>query len=163
MFIEDSEEMTGLEESPSQCHQDSTPNYSSLQFQQATFSTSQSPSMTAVPINSQQQQPPSYHTSLPISVVHNQQQVYQQNNQLAASSAEPVSFQSTPQQINSSFYMFNNTSPTTFPASSAHTSMPANQPTIESPTDSNVTSNDKLILIKKFSNESGMNTEWAYK
>lgn len=163
MFVEDSDEMVGLEESPVQYNpQSNIPSCSSLQqFRQASFALSQASSMAAVPITPQQQPPP-YQTSLHMPAVH-QQQVYQQNNQLAASSAEPGSFQSNPQQINSSLYLFNNTPLTTFPESSTHTPMPVNQPTIESPTDSNATSNNKMILIKKFSTESGMNAEWAYK
>lgn len=156
MFIDFSEEMSDMESStPYQLN--STPNYAPPQYQANTFSTSQSSSMTAVPITLEQRLP-SYQLNLQTPIVQNQQQAYQQNNQLTALSTEPVPF-----QPNSSFYLFNNTSQITFPISSTNTPISGNQSSTEVSTNSSTNLDDKLALIKKFSNESGMNNEWAKK
>ncbi|VVC28362.1 Hypothetical protein CINCED_3A015947 [Cinara cedri] len=198
MFMEDSEEMTSMESSSSY-QQDTPPNYPPPQYQQTQFSTYQSPSLVEIPAFSQQQPPP-YQASLQTPVEQNPlvMGACQQHNQLI-SSTEPVSFQSNSQQLNNSFYMYNNTTPTTFspsstetsmlanqptttfpvsstdipvlanhpstplPASSTHTPMLANQPSTEVSTNSNNNSDEKLMLIKNFSKESGMNNVWAKK
>ncbi|VVC38388.1 Nuclear transport factor 2,TAP C-terminal (TAP-C) domain,Nuclear transport factor 2, eukaryote,UBA- [Cinara cedri] len=157
MVMEDSEEMTSIKLSSSY-QQDLTPNYPPPQYQQTSFSTYPSSSIAEIPVFTQQQQP-FYQEGLQMSLMQNPQQAYQQNNQLASSSTEPVSFQSIPQQLNNSFYMVNNTTATTFPASSIQIPILTNQPSTEVSTNSD----EKLTLIKNFSKESGMNNIWAKK
>ncbi|XP_060839178.1 nuclear RNA export factor 1-like [Rhopalosiphum padi] len=149
MFMEDTDEMAGMESSSSS--QQSTPNYPPPTYQQSTFSSYQSSQMTAP------QQPSPYQggTSTP------------QIQQMAP--AATVNFQPDSQrQPTASFNMFNSISPSTaaFPTTSTPASLPVNQLSTEAPVNliSDVNANpDKMSLVKSFSNESGMNNEWAKK
>lgn len=141
--MEDTDEMPGLESSSSSYQQPNYPPPPSYQ----------QPSYIPYVTN-----PPSYPDGLQTSIMQNQQTTFQQQNQPAEVAAHF-------QQQQSSFPAFNTTptpTPTIFPTSS--TQMPATQSTIEVPlNDPNANSNKNLIMIKSFSNESGMNHEWAEK
>jgi len=147
MFMEDTDEMSGLElSSPSSYQQ---PNYPTPSYQQHTY--------TSYPTN-----PPSYQEGLQTSVMQNQQTTFQQQNQSAEVAA--ASFHS--QQ--SSFPTFNTTqTPTAFPTSSTPAHMPANQlsneVSLNAIGDANDNSNNNLTMIESFSKESGMNHVWAKK
>jgi len=142
--MEDTDEMTGMESSSSlSSQQQPTPNYPPPSYQQSTYS-----SMTA-PMNPQQPSP--YQGGMSTSS--------QQIQQMAP--AATVNFQpDSQQQSTASFNMFNTVSPST-PAS-----FPVNQLSNEGPVNftSDVNANpDKMSMVKSFSNESGMNNEWAKK
>jgi len=152
MFMEDTDEMAGMESSS---YQPSTPSYPPPSYQQSTFSSYQ-PTPMAVPINPQQ--PPAYQGGMQTSAPQIQQ----------IAPAATVNFQSdSQQQSNASLPMFNaiSASSTAFPSPSTP-SLPVNQLSTEVPVNliSDVNANpDKLTMIKSFSNESGMNNEWAKK
>lgn len=141
MFMEDTDEMSGMESSSYQ--QAATPNYPPPPYQQTSFSSSQ-------PTDSQP--PPSYQENLA-----NQQMIFQQQNNLAA--AAPPTFQSSSQQWAPQA--------TTFHASAIPAATPVNQSLNGIPSNSvgvaNSNSDNKLTMIKSFSSESGMNDEWAKK
>ncbi|CAH1731565.1 unnamed protein product [Aphis gossypii] len=149
MFMEDTDEMTGMESSSSSSSQQQpTPSYPPPYYQQSTFSSYQPSSMIA-PMNPQQPSP--YQGGMPISTPQTQQMA----------PAATVNFQpDSQQQPTTSFNMFNTISPST-PAS-----FPVNQLSNEAPVNltSNVNANpDKMSMVKSFSNKSGMNNEWAKK
>lgn len=152
--MEDTDEMAGMESSSSY-QQPSTPSYPPPSYQQSTFSSYQPSSMTA-PINPQQPSP--YQEGMQTSTP--------QIQQMAPAPTE--NFQpGSQQQSNSSFPMFNTISPsTTYPTPSTPAPLPVNQLSTEVPVhlirDTNANP-DKLTMIKSFSNESGMNNEWAEK
>ncbi|XP_015373159.1 PREDICTED: nuclear RNA export factor 1-like [Diuraphis noxia] len=154
MFMEDTDEMAGMESSSSY-QQPSTPSYPPPSYQQSTFSSYQ-PSPMTVPINPQQ--PPAYQGSMQTSASQIQQMA----------PAATLNFQSDSQlQSNASLPMFNtiSASTTAFPTPSTP-SLSVNQLSTEVPVnlirDTNANP-DKLTMIKSFSNESGMNNEWAKK
>jgi len=105
-----------------------------------------------VPINSQQSS--AYQAGMQTSTPQIQQIV----------PAATVNFQpNSQQQSNASFPMYNSTS--AFPPPSTP-SLPVNQLSTEVPVNLIRDANenpDKLTMIKSFSNESGMNNEWAKK
>ncbi|KAE9534785.1 hypothetical protein AGLY_008077 [Aphis glycines] len=149
MFMEDTDEMTGMESSSSSSSQQQpTPSYPPPSYQQSTFSSYQPSSMTA-PMNPQQPSP--YQGGMPTSTPQIQQMA----------PVATVNFQpDSQQQPTASFNMFNTISPST-PAS-----FPVNQLSNERPVNltSDVNANpDKMSMVKSFSNESGMNNEWAKK
>lgn len=153
--MEDTEEMAGMESSSSSSayQQPPTPSYPPPSYQQSTFSSYQSSPMTA------SQQPSPYQGGMQTSTP--------QIQQMAPAATE--NFQPDLQhQSNSSFPMFNTISPSTtaFPTPSTPASLPVNQLSTEVPVhlmrDTNANP-DKLTMIKSFSNESGMNNEWAEK
>ncbi|XP_050058015.1 nuclear RNA export factor 1-like [Aphis gossypii] len=147
MFMEDTDEMAGMKLSSSYQHP-STSSYSPISFQQPTFSSYQPSSMTA-PMNPQQSSP--YQGGMSTSTPQIQQMA----------PVATVNFQpDSQQQPTASFNMFNTISPST-PAS-----FPVNQLSNERPVNltSDVNANpDKMTMVKSFSNESGMNNEWAKK
>jgi len=155
--MEDTDEMAGMESSSlSSYQQPPTPNYPPPSYQQSTFSSYQPSSMT-VPANPQQ--PSTYQGGM--------QTPTPQIQQMAPSAT--VNFQSdSQQQSNPSFPMYNTISASTavFPTPSTPASLRVNQLSTEVPAnlvmDANVNP-DKLAMIKSFSNESGMNNEWAEK
>ncbi|XP_060865132.1 nuclear RNA export factor 1-like [Metopolophium dirhodum] len=147
MFMEDTDEMAGMESSSSY-QQPPTPSYPPPSYQQSTFSSYQ-PSPMTPPINPQQPSP--YQGGMQTSTP--------QIQQMAPAATE--NFQpDSQQQSNASFPMFNTISPSTT------ASLPVNQLSTEVPVnlmrDTNANP-DKLTMIKSFSNESGMNNEWAEK
>jgi len=155
MFMEDTDEMAGMESSSSY-QQPPTPSYPPPSYQQSTFSSYQ-PSPMTPPINPQQPSP--YQGGMQTSTP--------QIQQMAPAATE--NFQpDSQQQSNASFPMFNTISPSTtaFPTPSTPASLPVNQLSTEGPVnlmrDTNANP-DKLTMIKSFSNESGMNNEWAEK
>lgn len=153
MFMEDTEEMAGMESS---YQQSPTPNYPPPSYQQSTFSSYQSSPMT------NPQPPPAYQGG---GTQASNPQVQQQ----IVPAATTVSFQpDTLQQSASSFPMFNAVpaSTTEFPTSSTPVPLAVNQSSTKVPVNviSDVNANpDKLTLVKNFSTESGMNNEWAKK
>ncbi|XP_029344670.1 nuclear RNA export factor 1-like [Acyrthosiphon pisum] len=133
MFIEDTDEM------------ESSPFYQ----QQPIFSFYQ-PSLVMASIN-RQQPLSSYHAGMQTSTPQIQHMV-----PAASLNLQP----DFPQQSTASFSMFNATTVST----TAFTTI--NQLSTEVPVDSIIDTNenpDKLTMIKSFSNESGMNNEWAEK
>jgi len=144
--MEDTDEMTGLELSSSASSSYQQPNYLTIpSYQQPTYS--------SYPVN-----PPTYQEGLQTSNMQNQQTNFQQQNP----SAE-VSTRFHAQQSYSTF----DATPTAFSTHSTSTHLPVNQSSIETPlntiNDANANSNNNLTMIKSFSNESGMNHEWAKK
>jgi nuclear RNA export factor len=165
--MEDNDEMLGMESlsyvaSP-------TPNYPLPPYQQNTFSSYQLSSMNLQ--QQQQQLPPLYQSSLHTSAMLNQsisnfqqsnQQIsFQQQNHSVAVPSPSVNFQSNPQQSNMAFPMSNSTS------SGSPSVVPVNQQAKEVllnlNNDANSNLDTKLSMIKSFSDESGMNDEWAKK
>lgn len=146
--MEDTDEMLGMESSSS--YQQSTlPNYPPPSYQQATFSAPSIP-----------QQPPTYQSDLQTSNMQNQPTFQQQN--------QNVNFVSNAQNSNAAFSMFNSTPATnTFSINPNPVSNPVNLLSTEvqsnSVTDANANADSKLTMVKSFSNESGMNEEWAKK
>lgn len=144
MFMEDSEEMSGLESS---YQPTATPNYPPPQYQQPpTFSSYQH----SAPMNPQPQQTSLYQGVLQTPIMQNQQMTFQeQNNSAVTSVSSENAFQLNPQQSNTSFL-----TPTNVP----------DQPSMGVPINSvdDVNSNN-LTMIKSFSSESGMNYKWAEK
>lgn len=148
MFMEDTDEMLGMESSSSY-QQSALPNYPPPSYQQATFSAPTIP-----------QHPPSYQSDLQTSNVQNQPTFQQQS--------QNVNLASNVQNSNAAFSMFNSTPATTaFSINPNPVSNPVNLST-EVPSnpvanDANANSDTKLTMVKSFSNESGMNEEWAKK
>lgn len=148
MFMEDTDEMLGMESSSSY-QQSALPNYPPPSYQQATFSAPTIP-----------QQPPSYQSDLQTPNIQNQPTFQQQNQNLT--------YASNVQNSNASFSMFNSTpAPATFPINPNPVSNPVNHLSTEvssnSVNDANANADSKLTMVKKFSNDSGMNEEWAKK
>jgi len=144
--MEDTDEMVGMKLSSSYQHP-STSSYSPISFQQPTFSSYQPSSMTAM----NPQQPSPYHGGMLTSTPQIQQMA----------PVATVNFQpDSQQQPTASFNMFTKISPST----SAY--LAVNQLSTEVPinmiNDVNA-SNNKISMVKSFSNESGMNNEWAKK
>lgn len=160
MFMEDTDEMIGMEASMLY-QQPTTSNFQPPPYQGTSFSSYQPSPISAI---NPQQPPPPYSTNLQTPILQNQQTTFQSQQHNTAPSAVP--FQSNPQQGNSSFSMYNAT-PIDFPSSSTTSvSLPVNQQPTEVPLNSISNANvnpDKLTMIKNFSNESGMNNEWAEK
>lgn len=158
MIMEDTDEMIGMEAS-ALCQQPVVSNFQPPPYQGMSFPSYQ-PSLISAPVN-QQQPPPPYPTNLQ---TQNQQTTFQQQQNISAPLAIP--FQSNPQQVNSSFSMYNATS-TEFPSNSlTSVSTPVNQQLTKVSINPNNNTNanpDKLTMVKNFSNESGMNNEWAEK
>lgn len=150
MFMEDTDEMIGMESSSSY-QQSALPNYPPPSYQQATFSGPTLPQL-----------PPSYQSNLQTPNMQNQPNFEQQN--------QNVTFASNVQNSNAAFAMFNSTpAPAAFPISTNPVSNPVNLLSTEVPSNSvndanaNTNADSKLTMIKSFSNESGMNEEWAKK
>ncbi|XP_025206227.1 nuclear RNA export factor 1-like [Melanaphis sacchari] len=156
MFMEDTDEIASMESSfsgmessfsSSSSQQLPTSSYSPPSYQQSTFSSNQPSPMTA-PMNPQQS---SYQGGMQTSTPNIQQMA----------PAATVNFQPNPQQQPaSSFNMVNTISP------SAPASLPINELSTGVPINviSDVNANpDELTMVKRFSNESGMNNEWAKK
>ncbi|XP_025202678.1 nuclear RNA export factor 1-like [Melanaphis sacchari] len=149
MFMEDTDEMAGMESSLSSCQHSPTPSYLPLSsFQQPTFSSYQ-PLPMNVSMNPQQLLP--YQKGMQISVPHISQ----------ISPSATLSFQlDSQQQSIATFPMFNTISPST-PASLSVNQLSTGVP-INVISDVNVNP-EKISMVKSFSNESGMNNEWAKK
>lgn len=164
MFMEDTDEMANMDAS-SLYQQPTTSNYPPPPYQDS-FSSFQ-PSPMAAPMN-QQQPPPPYPGNLQTPVIQNQQSTFQQQQQQQQqhpTATAAIPFQSNPQQSNQSFSGYNEKS-TKFPISSiTPVSAPVSQQLPEVPINpiGNSNDSDKLTMIKNFSNESGMNNEWATK
>lgn len=162
MFMEDNE-MCGVDLLPP-----SSPvmsNFHPSSYQQTSISSYQS--STQVAMNAQQ--PPPYPGNMQqMPVMQNQQSNFQQQNHLVGTPAA-ASFQSNQPQSNvhnASFSPIINSPP--FSTNSTSTShVPINQLSNEVHTnvinDPTANSNQKLVMIKNFSNESGMNHEWTKK
>lgn len=151
MFMEDTDEMSGMESSSSY-QQAATPNYPPPPYQQTAFLSYQ-PTPGLAPVNSQP--PPSYQGSMV-----NQQMTFQQQNNSAVAAAPPPTFQSSSQQWGAP-------QANAFPASATPATVPVNQSlngtSLNSMGGANANSDNRLTMIKSFSNESGMNDEWAKK
>lgn len=144
MFMEDSEEMSGLESS---YQQSATSNYPPPPYQQQpTYSSYQ----LSTPINLQPQQTSLYQGSLQTPIMQNQQMTFQQQNN-SALSPTALGFQLNSPQSNTSFI--------------TPTHVPMIQPSMEVPVNSinNDVNSNNLTMIKSFSSESGMNYKWAAK
>lgn len=163
--MEDTDDSPYMEASSSY-QQMATPNYPPPSYNQSI----QQSSFQSSPMSSSMNQPPPYqssHASLGQPTFQQQNQLVSfqtQNQPIAITPAETVTFQTT-QQSNASYPMFNNSTPSSNPASS--TSIVDNsvkqQLSLTTVSDSNTNSDTKLNMVKSFSNESGMNTEWATK
>lgn len=162
--MEDTDDSPFMEASSSY-QQTTTPNYPPPSYnqsiQQSNISSFQSSSMAA-PVN--QLQPPPYQGSQPSFAQstfqqQSQQPAFQQQNQIPAAVPVAAAFQS--QQPNAAFPTFNNATPTSFPSSSA--TVPKQDYSMNMVGDPNANPDSKLTMIKSFSNESGMNDEWAKK
>ncbi|XP_060842102.1 nuclear RNA export factor 1-like isoform X1 [Rhopalosiphum padi] len=151
MFMEDTGEIANmklLSFSSSSCQHLPTPNYPPPTHPQTTFSSYQSSPMT-VPMNPQQL------SSHKLGMLSSTPQI----QQMAPVATENFQLNSQHQPI-ASFPTFNTISPLTT------ASFPVNQLSTEVPVNliSNVNANpDKMFMVKSFSNESGMNNQWAKK
>lgn len=152
MFMEDNDEMCGVDILPA------TSNYTSPSYQQTSFSAYQSSTQDVM----NTQQPPPYPGNMQqMPVMQNQQSNFQQQSHLVGTSSAAASFQSNTSFspiTNSPAFPTNSTSTPHIPINQLPSEVPTN--TIDSPNDN---SNQKLIMIKNFSNESGMNHEWTKK
>lgn len=143
-----------------------TSNFAPSSYQQTSYSAYQS--STQIAMNTQQ--PPPYPSNMQqMPVIQNQQSNFQQQNHLVGTSSAAASFQSNHPQSNAPNASFSPiiNSPE-FPTNSTPVPhVPINQLSTEVPTniinDLTANSNQKLVMIKNFSNESGMNEEWTKK
>lgn len=148
MFVEDNDEMGGIESS---FQQFGTSDYAPPPPYQPTAFPVYQPSMSVNP-----QQPPPYPGSAQMSTMQNQSANFQNHPEPCAA----ATLQSDSQLLNASF------SPATFPTSSSLASVPNNPldggASFNSIGNAN-SDNEKLAMVKSFSNESGMNDVWAKK
>lgn len=156
MFMEDNDEMGGIESSS--FLQSPTPNFAPPPYQPTASFPAYQPT---IPMNAQQ--PPPYPGSSQMSTMQNQSTDFQPQNQPTQTAA--TTLQSNSQLLNASFSPGFNAA--AFPTSSGLAPVSNNQfsggVTLNSIGDANANSDSKLAMIKSFSNESGMNDEWTKK
>lgn len=162
VFMEDNE-MCGVDLLPSSSPV--MPNFQPSSYQQTSISSYQSSSQVAM----NTQQPPPYPGNMrQMPAMQNQQSSFQQQSHLVGTSAAG-SFQSNQPESNvhnASFSPLVN-SPAFLTNSTPAPHVPINQLSTEVHrnviNNSTANSNHKLVMIKNFSNESGMNHEWTKK